>query len=96
MNDVREKTTTEKIEDAMASLFVELNHYGNDTECVTAITSYVTRQHRTLQQNFVRTVNAFIHSYAKATSDGRNDASVKWCQKIREIDNTDGCYFPFV
>jgi len=94
--EVIAETTTEKIQKSLESLFTELGYMGNEEEVLTAITNYVVVQYRTHQQNFFRTINRVIHAYATAPSDLRNEASVKWCQKVQEMDDVNGCYFPFV
>jgi 5-methylcytosine-specific restriction endonuclease McrA len=44
------------------------------------------RTHRTLQQNFMRTLQGFIHRMTKMDTDLRNEASVAWCKQVDKID----------
>jgi hypothetical protein len=96
VNEPVEKTTTEKLQKPLEDLFTELNHYGNEDEVVTAITNFVTGQHRTLQQNFFRTIDAVINNCANAPHDLRNEASVTWCAKVKGMDGDTLYYFPIV
>lgn len=43
--------------------------------------------HRTLQQNFIRSLVGFIDQMKDMPTDLRNEASVKWCQEVSKIDN---------
>jgi len=50
------------------------------------------RTHRTLQQGIIRLLAAFISHVAEHDFDLRNEAAIKWCKKVKEIDR----YFPLI
>jgi hypothetical protein len=50
------------------------------------------RTHRTLQQDFVRAIGAFIKHMSKMETDGRNADAVEWCNQVSKI----GCHLPRV
>lgn len=50
------------------------------------------RTHRTLQQNFIRSLAGFITRMTKMDTDLRNEASVAWCKKVAEIE----CLLPLI
>lgn len=51
------------------------------------------KEHRTLQQNFMRLIRTYIEETAKQEEfygyDGRNEASVMMCRKLVEIMEND-------
>jgi len=70
-------------------LIQELNIMGNDREVIEAIFDVVTHSHRTLQQNFFRTLQGVIQKYGELedyNTDPRNEAAHKWCKKVKDID----------
>lgn len=50
------------------------------------------RTHRTLQQDTIRLLAAFISKIAQSDYDLRNEAAVKWSKEVNKID----AYFPHV
>ena len=59
----------------------------------------MSRQHRTLQQSFTRICFAWINHLAGLKEneyDGRNEASVLACQKVKGRCLTDDFYLPLI
>lgn len=44
------------------------------------------KEHRTLQQSFIRSIALFIKMMSKMPTDLRNQAAVEWCKKVSEIE----------
>lgn len=44
----------------------------------------VSREHRTLQQNFFKAFQIFLKLYSEGRYDGRNEASVAWAKEVVE------------
>jgi len=59
----------------------------NDKILLTVLREKVPRMHKTLQQNFWRTINSLALSYSIVPYDLRNEASVKYCQKIAMLED---------
>ena len=54
-------------------------------------------EHRTLQQCFTRLCFEWIkHCSEMEHYDGRNEASVKACQKVQQLVETEGLVLPFI
>lgn len=82
---------------AVKSLADELNSMGNSDQAFAqdVVFDELNRQHRTLQQNFWRSIAGVISKLASVSPsyfDGRNEASVKWAKEVAKIQT----YFPFV
>lgn len=55
------------------------------------------KEHRTLQQNFMRLIRKYIEETAKLEYyDDRNEASVMMCRKIMEKLDPDDMMLPFI
>lgn len=48
--------------------------------------------HRTLQQNFIKSLAAFIDKMKDMDTDLRNEAAVKWCKEVSKVERC----FPFI
>jgi len=60
----------------------------------------ITREHRTLQQGVMRGIYQLILAWAelgeKGWFDGRNEATVHFCQNIKALAEKDNVHFPFI
>ena len=58
------------------------------------------KEHRTLQQNFMRLIRRYIEETAKQEEwygyDGRNEASVMFARKVMENVDPDDMRLPFI
>lgn len=55
------------------------------------------REHRTLQQNFMRLIREYLKSTAETEYyDGRNEASVMFARKVMESVDPDDMKLPFI
>lgn len=52
----------------------------------------VSKQHRTIQQSFVKNIHDFLVSYSDNSSDLRNEASINFAKSVKKLD----CNFPFI
>ena len=52
----------------------------------------VENQHRTIQQTFIKNINDFLVDYSEIGYDGRNEASVLYTKKVKELNQV----FPFI
>ncbi|RKZ71969.1 MAG: hypothetical protein DRQ48_01915 [Gammaproteobacteria bacterium] len=87
--------TKQNIEQAVETLFNELNCYGRQDEITDLLTNAIIKQHRTLQQDFWRVMFDTIKAYGVLDyHDGRNVASVKACKDITSNLEYDGHYLP--
>ena len=50
------------------------------------------KNHRTIQQLFMKQINNFLVEYSETSFDLRNEASVKFAKDVKEIE----AYFPYV
>jgi len=76
-------TTTEEVQTAWRSLSTALNDF-NDNERAQAFYECLSRDHRTLQQNFWRMMIKVIMFYADTPCDPRNEASVQLCKLLSQ------------
>jgi len=60
----------------------------------------ITQDHRTLQQGVMRGIYQLILAWAesgeKGWYDGRNEATVHFCQNIKALAEKDNVHFPFI
>lgn len=55
------------------------------------------KEHRTLQQNFMRLIRRYIEETAKQEYfDDRNEASVMACRKLSQCIEDNDIYLPFI
>lgn len=87
--------TTEELnsreEAAAKELFQLVNYCGGDRRLAIAISKKLLNEHRTLQQNFIRTVQMVVEEYAqKATTDLRNEDAKAWADTVVKATNEIG------
>ena len=75
----------EKAEQAMRDLLECSNVMGSDVDVSKAISNVLSREHRTLQQAFMRSFVNAMDTYKDSGSDLRNEGSI---QLATEIANT--------
>lgn len=66
-----------------------VNFMTNDTELALTLNEFISKDHRTLQQNFWRTIQILAREYAKTNKDRtdlRNEASVSFAQAITDLE----------
>jgi len=85
--------------DALNSLFDALNKMGGDFEINEALKEVLAKQHRTLQQNFMRriivpSIQIFAQKQADGYYDLRNEASCKLAAELLPI--TKKAILPFI
>ena len=82
------------------SLSVEANVQAGfdllDNAILDTLYECVTHTHRTLQQSFWRVIFRLVAMYAEAPSDGRNEAAVQACKKLRDFMQEEKQYLPFI
>lgn len=84
--------TEQEVKDAINVLTDYCNTMSPSVKLSTILTSVVTREHRTIQQALIKSLNDFLVEYSDASFDGRNEQSVIYAKKIKELDH----YFPFI
>ncbi len=82
----------EVVQKAMTALVDSTNCMAGESEMVDGMLNALTGSHRTLQQTFFRVFAKMAEQYAEANSDLRNEASVAFAKKIKELEH----HFPFV
>jgi len=90
----QKKTLAEENSELVDVIFRLINYMNNDTALTKALIERLSREHRTLQQNFIRMLKKVIEAHADTHTDDRNAASVKWAKKVREIGKDD--FMPFI
>ena len=56
----------------------------------------VSHSHRTLQQNFWRTILKVAEKYSQNRFDDRNEASVKFCERLTQLVKDEHIHLPFI
>lgn len=98
MNDEQKKLikankTKKALEEIIEALETLTNNMSFDYEKASKILSErFGRVHRTSQQDTIRLLAMMITNIAEHTTDLRNEAAIKWCKKVSEID----VFFPRV
>jgi hypothetical protein len=81
-----DKNTVEKENfQLFETLFRLLNYMGNDRVLTQMFTDWLPREHRTLQQNFMRMLQTIVYAYADQSQnnfDLRNEAAVDWAKAV--------------
>jgi hypothetical protein len=87
--------TQEELKDKINQVFDDLDMCLNydDKEVAEIFKLKLARTHRTLQQNFWRTIHAIALHYKDMGYDLRNEDSIKFCKMIAELGDI---YFAFV
>jgi hypothetical protein len=84
-----EKPIGQENEATFNTVFKLLNYMGNDKALTAVFAENLPREHRTLQQNFMRMLQHIIYSYADVSdvhgSDLRNEAATKWAQAVKML-----------
>jgi hypothetical protein len=78
---------------AMTTLTDAMNTFSWNPE---AFAKSVTLEHRTLQQELMRTIVAVIKELSDTNYDDRNKATVDLCKKIVESGVLDNSYLPII
>lgn len=81
------------VDEGMAHLIKACNVMGGNDEFVEAIAKHLIKEHRTLQQSFVRGMLAGLKRYgtdSAQSTDLRNEAAVQACQDLPDT------YLPYV
>ena len=86
-----EPNINENVEAAMKVIMKEVNTLGKNTVAET-IAEVLMRDHRTLQQNFMREFVKALCIYSDSYTDLRNEASVDFAMKVKQMEH----YFPMV
>ena len=78
----------------------KINCMSTAEEFTSAFINAIMHEHRTLQQGVMRSIYNLILEWAKAEElgyyDGRNEATVKFCQSIKALAEKDNVAFPFI
>lgn len=89
-----------KSEEVIDAIFHSLNTLGYEAETIQSLVDATKRQHRTLQQAFMRFVVALLKDMAERAKSGqydlRNEASVKLAQEIVEKVPYERLFLPLV
>ena len=78
------------------NMFDMLNCMGGDKKTAEVIFEKLCGQHSTIQQGYWRVMQMVIEKYADARYDGRNEASVGWCRRIKELNEEHAHHLPFI
>jgi hypothetical protein len=87
-----DRTPAQNFQEAMKVVVNSTNTMGCEKELVERMLIVLNGSHRTLQQSFFRVFAKTMEQYADARCDLRNEASVDFAKKIRDLDH----HFPFV
>ena len=98
MNDEQKKAIkTNKVKKTLEEVIETLETLTNNIafnyeEASKILSDRFSRVHRTLQQDTIRLLAMMVTNIAEHNTDQRNEACVKWCKKVSEID----VFFPRV
>jgi len=99
MNEYQQKAN-DAGKEAGDILIKALNSMTYDDEAIKGFVDSLTHTHRTLQQASMRAIMALIMAWAemdeKGCCDLRNEATVKFCSKIKALALEDNTYLPFI
>ena len=99
MNEYEERAN-DAGKEAAEMLTKALNSMSYSKEVTKAFVESITHSHRTLQQVTMGTMMALIMAWAEmdenGCSDMRNEATVRFCSKIKELALFENAYFPFI
>lgn len=65
---------------------IENTNAHPEADLAEAMFNAMRETHRTLQQNFIRSLVLFFQKMKDMPTDLRNEASVEWCKKVSEIE----------
>ena len=99
MNEYEEKAN-DKGKEIGDMLTKALNSMSYDKEVIKGFVDSITHSHRTLQQSSMRAVMALILAWAEMDENGhsdmRNEATLKFCSKVKKLALEDNTYLPFI
>ena len=90
---------TEQVETSLDSIFDAINKMGGEESVEVALQSVLNKQHRTLQQNFMRQIiipslRIFAEKDSSGYTDLRNEATCKLATKLLPIIDKE--HLPFI
>ena len=89
------KETKIATQEAITTLLETCNVMGVDEDLSEMIADLLSKEHRTIQQTFVKVIYHGLVQYGERHEtyyDDRNKASVEFCLKLKPMD----VYFPFI
>lgn len=94
--DERERALHAEVGEALSKLFSLFNGCSSSKAIAEYAMDAFVREHRTLQQNFVRTLVGMLTLWSREkkqfVADARNEASYEFACKVAEMDQ----YFPLI
>ncbi|MCK4349095.1 MAG: hypothetical protein KAW47_10810 [Thermoplasmatales archaeon] len=87
---------TEELDKLGKSIFSAMNY--DDRGFTKMMSEKLSREHRTLQQNYVRSVANILIEYCDddSGSDGRNEASKAFACKVKDLMHKENIAFPLI
>jgi len=86
MNNHHDHETDTNIKTIVEDLFKEINVMGKEDEISCQLHQLISKQHKTLQQSFIRIMHQFFTKYsANKNYDLRNEASVRFAEQIKKM-----------
>ena len=82
----------QEIDDAIKVLLKHCNSMNMRVPLSDALNTLVSNEHRTIQQTFIKNINDFLVDYSENGYDGRNESSVLYAKKVKELE----WVFPFI
>jgi hypothetical protein len=90
----------EKGEQVAKDLSNALNSMSYDKEVIRGFVDKLTSEHRTLQQSSMRAISSLIMRWAEMEEKGyydlRNEATVKFCKRVKEVMEAENISLPFI
>jgi len=86
------KDTNNNLENIVDALFEEINVLGKEEQLATQLHELISKQHKTLQQSFIRIMYQFFTKYSNNQYDSRNEGAVKLAEQIRKLE----VFLPFI
>jgi len=79
--------------DLAKAMTQSVNSMSFEKEFMAGFIGEMTTSHPTLQQGVMRLIYQLMIALSKGHFDDRNEATVKFCQEVKKIENV---YFPFI
>ena len=99
MNEFEEKAR-EAGQNAANDLTKALNSMSYEKEVTEGFVTALTNTHRSLQQSTMRSIFSLLMRWAEDEEvgkfDARNEATVKFCSKIKKLAEGENVHFPFI
>jgi hypothetical protein len=90
---IQAKNRQKAVAAAMATIIDATNVMGSEKDVAAGILEGLLSSHKTLQQSFMRAFIEAMKEYADTPfRDARNEASVEFARKVKELD----VHFPFI